>query len=302
MLSGELFMGLFKLIKESYSCHAGPRRYSRENLRKAEELGVADKAMGDNINGTKGMTLKEYSRYQYRIIGVLKYLFFFPVVNLFAMVAGKFLLKKSPDGFAFRNYQAYDRAAEKARVIWYDVYLQDADLKNPLKRFRHWLHTKSCEVLTLLHRVEITLLLSDSAYFEYKNIELLEIYKEMSKLHGDSPVHILYKDKRNVNDPVYFAACNEGVEVALKQRLQTLKPFYDSNGKLKVKYVGGGLSSTIDSVAVELNCLPKKDLLISQIRKLKQENVLLKQSLININAATIQGLGVKADASKEVRV
>ena len=292
-------MGLFKILKESYLSTLGPKKCAKDNLDNVSSEGFK---LDNNINGLEGKDMKYYSRFQSKILGSLKYMFFYPTIMIVDKYFSKYHFRKAPEGFAFRNIKADDLAWNKALVKWYDLYLQDLTWKSPVKKFKVWLLHKNFTVLKSVHEFKMTMVLSDSAYFEFYNIYLLELYKEMGIVHGEQPVHVLYKEKRFINDPIYFVAVREGVDVVLKQRLQTLKPYYDKNGNLKAKFVGGSLSYTIDSLAVELNCVPKRDVLIAQIRSLKQQNIILKQSLIDINQVTVQGLGVKVDASKEVKL
>lgn len=290
---------LFKIIKESYHGFKGPNKMANDNLNNFKKQGINDNNIGNNINGLgNDMKLNDFVSFQKRILGVLKYLFFYPLMRIGYWVGGRFIVRKVPDGCAFRNFKAWDESVNKALIVWHDVYQQDLSWKNPVKRLKLFIKSRPYQLLKMIHEIEMTLLLSDSAYFEYKNIQLMELYNEMRKLHGDDPCHILYKNKDVVNDPAYFAAVNEGSYVVLKGRLQTLRPYYDKKGNLKVKYLGGSKTYTINTLANELNCVPKKDVMLKQIRSLKQELAVKEHFLININKNSVEALNIHDETTQ----
>lgn len=276
-------------IRAWYRAFKGPMKTRKQNLE--INKGRENYIIKENINGLKDKNIKDLVNFQVRILSYLKYLFFYPLMILGTRIAGKHLVKEIPEGNAFNNLRADDKAWNQALITWYDTYLQEIkEKKTLLKRLKEWYTRKSCVALKLIHRLKMTLLLSDSAYQEFYNIYLLEAQKEMNKLQPDDPVHILYKNKKEINDPIYFMAINEGGMGILKERVRTLKPYYDKNGTLKTRYVGDTLTYTIKIIANELDCAPNKELMINQIRNIKQQNNQLKQTLLEINQRTVNAL------------
>jgi len=236
-----------------------------------------DKEMQRNIYGVK--TWGEYIKKNQFIYGLTKYGFIVPMVKLFTWFSKKHFSEKIEERYEYRFLNAFEKAVDNGHVIWVDKFLygHNSGFK-PAVFVKRWMQSLAAKTIINGKNILLHSARGDSAYFELFNSIMIQLKNELNKL--DTEGYISYHVKTGIDDPVYFIANIYKNEVTISERARQTKHWYNEEGELIVKDIGGW-KQLAKNVANELNTTPNK--IWNEVIKLKAENKYLFESLAGFN-------------------
>ena len=241
-----------------------------------------DMVIGSNVLGFKGSP-KTLHKSQMSILGSLKYLVFYPAVKIVHSLFKKRIneLKKDEDHLYLIN--RFNKAFNQAGREWTDVFVWglDSDKKNnPSRYIKTFMADLSYKTLFMAKELVILMARFDSAYLEFMNILLINIYKEVGDQYKGEPSHILYQNKRSINDPAYFLINTNGGRANLKERVRRTEEYVSKEGKINIKNRGGA-KFILEVISAELGTTPDK--LELSVQSLLRDNQAMFNALNNIH-------------------
>ncbi len=272
-------MKFFKSLKDGFK-KAFMNRSIRENHKHIDP----DTAMDKNIYGAEKIGC--YVKKQDFIFGFVKYGVIAPGIKFVSWIGRKHFEKKIPLRYEYRFINAFERAVDDGLIVWSDLFLYGTDRGvNPSRFVKDWFKSATVKLILRGKNILLTSAKCDTAYMALFDIVMQQLKKQLGALDTDG--YISYHNKNGINDPAYFVANTFRNEVVVKERVRQTRHWYDEEGKLFVKDIGG-YKQLVKVLSNELCTTPDK--LKDKVFDVLRENDYLWGALLKVNHVSADGL------------
>jgi len=176
----------------------------------------ADKEIMPNIYCVCG-TRRQYVKLMNRLHRWFKGLCLVPGIWLSKKLLGKALVTEVPNMPHLVNLKVFERSFDESVDDWNKYYRLKGlkgYLRVPKQKLDDYDKRFASTILRDIKSLYLSVMLRDSAYFEFHNILMHKIAQNMFVEHGNNPWHLFYCGQ-NISDLKYFALRNHVSSIPL---------------------------------------------------------------------------------------
>lgn len=168
--------------------------------------------MGWNIYHPKS-SWKDFFKKQYVVHMVFKYKVFHFAVWLVRKFLYKYIEQDVPKEHYNKPMQIFDKSYDNAIKMWCLTYMRQQDKNKPRKNIESSFEQlynfkdikKGSHTLLTVKRMALAIPINDTAYSEFLNLFMFELYKSMNKEYGGKQIkHLFYNDPTGF-DVTYYS-------------------------------------------------------------------------------------------------
>lgn len=152
------------------------------------------------INGAMGDYYRQWHNFHFTVKGKLVY----PLIRLAKRLMRNYLLTKVPDEPHLRNLKVFERAFNSAVTEWFQYWMNPL---NPARENKKMLQQKLEKyIFTDIKNIITTMATKDTAIFEFVNMLMFRIAKEMHKEYENKGLvkHVLYHSSSSFDYAYYL--------------------------------------------------------------------------------------------------